>query len=315
MIPKGSTGNKEYTANYEAKEYRVTLTRSSHGVLDSKSINVGYGSSNTFIAIPNKGYALESISCTNGYTANLKEDGETVEVFNNNQDSDSTCTATFSMADYKITYHLDGGTLEVGNPSSYSIESEDIILNNPIKEGYNFLGWSGSNGDIQKNVTIPTGSTGNKSYTANWEAKQYNVTLTRSNNGVINTTDIKVGYGSSNNFAVTPSKGYSLESVSCTNGYTASVKEGEENTVEVFNNNNDSDSTCTATFSMASYTITYNLDGGVVSTENPTSYTIESENITLNNPTKEGYNFIGWSGSNGSNQTRQDKLASWCVAL
>ena len=44
------------------------------------------------------------------------------------------------------------------------------------------------------------------------------------------------------------------------------------------------------------YTITYDLDGGSVSTPNPTTYTKGSSSITLNNPTKSGYTFKGWSG-------------------
>ena len=58
--------------------------------------------------------------------------------------------------------------------------------------------------------------------------------------------------------------------------------------------------TATADASTIEYTITYNLDGGSVSTENPTTYTVESANITLNNPTKTGYTFNGWTGSNGA---------------
>ena len=35
---------------------------------------------------------------------------------------------------------------------------------------YTFLGWTGSNGDVpQTEVTIPQGSTGNKTYKANWQ--------------------------------------------------------------------------------------------------------------------------------------------------
>ena len=48
------------------------------------------------------------------------------------------------------------------------------------------------------------------------------------------------------------------------------------------------------------YTITYNLDGGTVATANPTSYKYTSNAITLNNPTRPGYRFDGWTGSNGS---------------
>lgn len=45
------------------------------------------------------------------------------------------------------------------------------------------------------------------------------------------------------------------------------------------------------------YTITYDLAGGSVATANPTMYTIESAAITLNNPTREGYSFAGWTGT------------------
>ena len=41
----------------------------------------------------------------------------------------------------------------------------------------------------------------------------------------------------------------------------------------------------------------YNLAGGTVATENSTSYTIESDAITLNNPTKTGYTFAGRTGT------------------
>lgn len=43
------------------------------------------------------------------------------------------------------------------------------------------------------------------------------------------------------------------------------------------------------------YPITYVLDGGVNAAENPDSYTIESETITLRSPVKEGYTFLGWT--------------------
>ena len=39
------------------------------------------------------------------------------------------------------------------------------------------------------------------------------------------------------------------------------------------------------------YTIDYNLDDGKTATDNPTSYTAETESFTLVNPTKTGYYF------------------------
>jgi len=58
-----------------------------------------------------------------------------------------------------------------------------------------------------------------------------------------------------------------------------------------------------ARWTITTYTITYYLDGGTVSTTNPTSYTVETPTFTLNNPTKTGFKFTGWTDENGSTQT------------
>ena len=60
-----------------------------------------------------------------------------------------------------------------------------------------------------------------------------------------------------------------------------------------------------AKWELISYPITYELDGGENAPENPDSYTIESETITLKAPTKEGYLFKGWTGAERE-QTQPD---------
>ena len=55
--------------------------------------------------------------------------------------------------------------------------------------------------------------------------------------------------------------------------------------------------TLNATFSAINYTLEYELAGGSVASVNPATYTIESTAITLNNPTREGYTFTGWTGT------------------
>ena len=71
---------------------------------------------------------------------------------------------------YRITYDLKGGILHSGdeNPENYNINTESFTLNNPEKNGYYFLGWSGTE-IYNDEVTIQQGSTGNRKYTANWE--------------------------------------------------------------------------------------------------------------------------------------------------
>ena len=51
----------------------------------------------------------------------------------------------------------------------YTCETPTFTLYNPNKNGYEFIGWSGTGLDaITKTITITQGSYGNRSYTANW---------------------------------------------------------------------------------------------------------------------------------------------------
>ncbi len=62
---------------------------------------------------------------------------------------------------YDITYVLNGGTNDAGNPATYTVESPTITLAAPTREGYDFLGWT-------PDGTIPAGSTGDVTFTARW---------------------------------------------------------------------------------------------------------------------------------------------------
>ena len=53
-----------------------------------------------------------------------------------------------------------------------------------------------------------------------------------------------------------------------------------------------------------SYTITYELDGGTNAPENPASYNVETETITLKDPVKTGYTFAGWYSADNSPVTK-----------
>ena len=101
-------------------------------------------------------------------------------------DKSITLYVNWEPVDYTITYNLDGGNIS-GEATTYNIESNAITLPTPTKEGYTFAGWTGSNGNTpQTTVTIPTGSTGNKTYTANWTANAYNITYELNNGTATN---------------------------------------------------------------------------------------------------------------------------------
>ena len=70
---------------------------------------------------------------------------------------------------YGISYNLNSGQESSRNITRYAEISLPYTLLEPTRDGYVFAGWTGSNGNTpQKNLTIATGTTGNKNYIANW---------------------------------------------------------------------------------------------------------------------------------------------------
>ncbi|MDY4221555.1 MAG: InlB B-repeat-containing protein [Candidatus Faecousia sp.] len=136
-----------------------------------------------------------------------------------------TLYAGWKPVEYTITYKLGGGENDPANPVSYNIESGEIVLLDPTRKGYTFLGWTAAGEGLSGSVDrIPAGSTGSVTLTAAWE---------------VNT-----------------------------------------------------------------YTISYTLGGGNVDGENPDSYTVEDAEITLINPSRSGYTFLGWTGTDLTEATR-----------
>jgi len=76
--------------------------------------------------------------------------------------------ARWTAESYTITYILDGGMNDNGNPESYTIETPSITLLPPNQNGYTFGGWYNES-DLTTLVTqILTGSTGMRTLYAQW---------------------------------------------------------------------------------------------------------------------------------------------------
>jgi len=304
---------------------------------------------------------------------------QTKQITMPSQDITLTAKADKTPIIYNIIYNLNGGALPHGveNPSTYTIESQDLTINNlqdGTKLGHNFAGWTGSNGTTpSKNVVIKFGSTGDKTFTANWEKADFqyiveyyydNVidatkteTKTAKYNSVISTfTDkcitgyelkeqpasITISHDESKNvlkvhyvrksYTVTLEKDENIETITGNGtykygdeveinatlktqaGYTITWNNWTSKTPALINNNANQTATITmpagditlkATSNKTAneYTIQYMLNGGIVAQENPTKYTVETETFKLNNPTKQGYVFEGWTGGTSETNT------------
>ena len=153
------------TVQWTAPAYTVTLNTNGGTIADGKDVTgYTYGVGATLPTdVTRTGYTFK------GWYDNENLTGSPVTAISNTETGNKEYWAKWTVNQYTITYDLAGGTVE-GNPDTYTIETEAFTLKNPTKSGYTFTGWSGTGLDGENNmtVTIPTGSTGNRTYTAHW---------------------------------------------------------------------------------------------------------------------------------------------------
>lgn len=192
--------------------------------------------------------------------------------------------ATWKLVNYSISYALNGSTLE-NKVETYNCLSRDFSLGQPKKRGYTFDGWSGTGlSEITKDVVVSQGSIGDRAYEAHFTAKSYNVTYDYGYDGV--TSKATATYDSQFNVKSPSRDGYDFI------GWTYNGEEFASKTWNI-----DSDITLTAHWKAKKYKISYDLNGGDNSPANLNEYTIETPTFTLSDPTKNGYDFVGWSGA------------------
>ena len=207
--------------------------------------------------------------------------------------ADAPIYAKFDAIEYNISYDLNGGKLERTNPTTYTIESEDITIGAPTKKGYIFAGWTGTDLTAPTlTVIIRANSTGNREYVANWTLDGYSITYNL--NGGVNSEKNPFEYAvtSANIYLENATRrGYVFYGWYTNADCTADAK------ITTIASGSTGDITLWAKWTLANYKITYNLNGGEFTSDNPKNYTIESGDITLNAPTKRGYTFVGWMGT------------------
>ena len=152
--------------NWTTTSYTISYTLNGGSVSPANKTSYNVTTDTFTLNNPSKnGYSF------NGWTGTGLSDASTSVSIPKGSTGDRAYSANWTPVTYTITYNLDGGSLASGvtNPTSYTIESNAITLNNPTKAEYHFAGWTGTDlSSASTSVTISKGSTGNKSYTANW---------------------------------------------------------------------------------------------------------------------------------------------------
>lgn len=274
----------EYTYYIDRKKF--TLTQNINSDTETTKTSTIYYEGTQNIPTPTKtGYKFDGWEVSGNGS---KMDGNTFTM----GDADATITAKWTPIDYTIKCNTGGGQI-ASYPTSYNINTDTITIPQPTKPGYAFAGWTGSNGNTaQKTVTIPKGSTGDKTYDAHWTPINYTISYDLQGGTM---SGQKTSYNiETPTFSIpTPTKdGYTFL------GWTGTDLSALTKDV-VINKGSIGNRVYKANWKANTYSITYNLDGGSISGQ-PTSYTIESPTLNIPRPTKTGHTFLGWTGSNGN---------------
>ena len=278
-IPQGSTGDRTYTANWQVIEYTIiTLLEGGNA-----------GSSEVYFYTVEQTVTLPTPTRT-GYTF-LGWTGEGITTPQPNvtipkgSTGDKTYIENWKLTEYNITMDLNGGSGQ--EKVVYTMTDEDFELPTPTRNGYEFVGWTGE--DIttpQTSVIIPKGSTGNKAYTANWQVIEYTITLDTNGGPVVSPIKYTVEDSFTLPYPLRPGYefvGWTLDGSGMLPAMPLIIYYGTTGNLRY-----------KAEWRLAEYTITMDLDGG--SGQEKVVYTITDEDFELPTPTRNGYEFVGWTG-------------------
>ena len=187
--------------------------------------------------------------------------------------------------EYTVTFNANGGSI---SPDSFTTKDGKLeSLPTPTRGGYDFLGWYTEETGGEK-VTTDTVFTKDTTIYAHWQkqaAQEYTVTFD-ANGGSVSPSSAQTKNGKLESLPTPTHGGYDF-----LGWYTEETGGDEVTTGTVFTN----DITIYAHWqeqTAQEYTVTFNANGGSVSTVSVT--TKDGKLESLPTPTRGGYDFLGW---------------------
>ncbi len=262
------TGDVTLTAGWSANSYRVTFDVAGGSAVDEAQVTFGEEFS---LEVPTRvGYTFVGWKTADGVAVT---DGRGVGTGEWGIAEDVVLTAAWSVNAYNIEYkNMDGAVNAASNPSRYTIEDDDVVLGEPSRTGYKFIGWTADEAGEDVVTEIDTSACEDVVLWAQWEINTYTATFV-ADDGTVEEVEFTVEDDSLTE-PVVPAKV----------GYTGKWEDydivADDITVE-------------AVYTPIVYNITY---GGLEDGEhfNAEEYTIESATITLQDASRVGYDFVGW---------------------
>ncbi|MDO4373525.1 MAG: InlB B-repeat-containing protein [Clostridia bacterium] len=211
---------------------------------------------------------------------------------------DLNLTALWNPLTYTITYTgMDGAAAGENTPRKHTYGTETVVPN-PSKTGYAFAGWRVNGGTkAVKELTLgATDYTADITLEATWTAGTYSVHFDANASDATGTmADQEFAFGetkklSANRFTRTGYQFLGWNTTPDKTGLEADYANMAEYTLAQAEN-----VTLYAHWYLTAYGVKYELNGGTMPEAGcPDSYTVESEDASLSDPTKAGYTFAGW---------------------
>ncbi len=286
---EGASGTINADASAEEKTY------SGSNITFSRNI------SSTSQRIPDGVYKLKLSLTVDGISQAITEYTETIHIF-----PGVTTTSTIEMnvsPVYDIAYQKNGGQLVptgTEGPAKFSRKAAEADLPELQKIGYNFLGWfdantGGNEVDSVSNEYIDT-TAQTTTFFARFQVITYDVILNGTEGASIpGGTSLPVNYTIESETISLPvlTKPYYTFV-----GWYESVDENGNGTGTQYSeisSGSTGTKTFYATWTPVNYPINYeNIESASGTGSLPSSYTVESEDITLPSISKTGYAFEGW---------------------
>ena len=221
-----------------------------------------------------------------------------------------------ALASYAVKFYGNGATSgSTAAQTKYYGTNLTLNANGFVKTGYEFIGWN-------TNSSATSASYANKgTYTGNAAINLYaiwrkTITVTYDANGGSGAPGVSTGYAynSATSTSITISNTVPTRTGYSTDGWADNAsgsKAYNKNTAYTFSDS----TTIYAHWNPISYSIGYDLTGGALPSgqTNPSTYNIETNTFTLKEPTKQYYEFTGWTGSNGNTPTKSLSISKGSV--
>ena len=219
--------------------------------------------------------------------------------------SNHTLYAHWTANQYTVTFDANGGSVSTTS-KTVTYDSKYGDLPTPTWTGYTFDGWytaKTGGSKVTSSTTVTTAS--NHTLYAHWTPQGGIVVTLDANGGEVSPTTVTVTYNSTYGTLPTPTRtGYTFDG-----WYTA--KTGGSKVTSSTTVTTASNHTLYAHWTAKQYTVTFNANGGSVSTTSKT-VTYDSTYGDLPTPTRTGFTFNGWytASSGGSKITSSTKVTT-----